>query len=136
MAKYKIGLTFGVFDVFHKGHYNLLTKASKLCEKLFVFVSDSDYAFKHKGHYPIWSWEKRTNIIKYITKINRIEHQTNNISKKDIVKLYKPDVLIVGDDWTPKTYTGEGLGVPVIYIPYTKGVSSTITRKNAQYRLP
>lgn len=136
MGKYRRGLTFGAFDVFHKGHHNLLTKAQKLCDRLVVFVSSDEYIFKHKGHVPVHSLKMRKKIIKsYFPKIE-IDTQDLNFGKSDAVWEQNPNVLFVGDDWDKKTYTGEGLGVPVIYLPYTKGISSTIIRKDVQHRLP
>ena len=137
MAKYKRGLTFGGFDVFHKGHYNLLIRAKKLCDELYVSVSDDDYIYKHKGHFPVWHWRKRADTIEYATGIESmyIQHQGAESSKAELVKKYVPDVLIVGDDWTPETYTGEGLGVPVEYLSYTKDISTTLIRDNVQHRL-
>lgn len=45
--------------------------------------------------------------------------------KKKLIEDYQPDVIFVGDDWTPATFSGEGLGVPVVYLPHTDGISST-----------
>lgn len=136
MEKYKVGLSFGVFDIFHSGHKRLLDRAKKLCEELIVFVSSDDYVFKYKGHVPVHSLAERREIIaRYVPGID-LQIQSLNYSKKEAVADYKPNVLIVGDDWDKKTYTGEGLGVPVVYLPHTPKISTTIIRKNAQHRLP
>ena len=36
MAKYKAGITVGVFDLFHVGHLNLLVRCKAMCDKLAV----------------------------------------------------------------------------------------------------
>ncbi len=127
--KYDTGLTFGAFEHFHYGHLNLLRNAKKLCDKLIVCVSDDEYIKTHKNYKPILSWEKRKVVVEAIQYVDKIDKQSKNFSKADAVKKYKPDVLFVGDDWTPQTYSGEGLGILVIYLPHTKGISSTAIKK-------
>lgn len=126
--KYDVGITFGAFEYFHYGHVNLLKNAKKFCNKLIVCVSDDEYIKTHKNHTPAMSWMERKTVVEAIKYVDRVEKQSNKFSKADAVKKHKPDVLLVGNDWTPETYTGEGLGVPVIYLPYTKSISSTKLR--------
>jgi glycerol-3-phosphate cytidylyltransferase len=130
MAKYKKGLTFGVFDVFHKGHESLLKRAAEMCDHLYVIVSSDDYTYKHKGHVPIHPVEVRLKNVSYFSENYNTFIQDIGQEKRYWVDSCEPDVLIVGDDWTPETYTGEGLGVKVEYLPYTKGISTTDIRKH------
>ncbi len=126
--KYNIGLTFGAFEHFHHGHLNLLRNAKGFCSKLIVCVSDDEYIKTYKNHAPIFSFEERKVVIEAVKYVDKVDRQSINFSKADAVKKYKPDVLFVGDDWNKKTYKGEGLGVPVVYLPHTKGISSTKIR--------
>jgi len=128
MPKYKKGITFGAFEIFHQGHYNLLMNAKKQCDELIVAVSDDDYIRKVKEHEPEIPCELRMCILDSIKCVDRLEKQTLNTGKKELVEFLKPDVIFVGDDWTPETFTGEGLGIPVVYLPRTKNLSSTTLR--------
>lgn len=125
-----VGLTWGAFDILHVGHLNLLRNAKKRCDRLVVCVSDDEYIEKVKGHKPFMKFSDRMNIIKSIKFVDDVDIQTLKFAKKDAVKKYKPSVLFVGDDWTPETYGGEGLGIPVVYLPYTKDISSTKLRND------
>ena len=127
--KKKIGLTFGVFDILHRGHINLLKNAKDRVDKLIVCLSTAEYCIHVKGKTPIMSFNDRKLILESIIYIDAVDYQSIEFSKADAVKKYKPDYLFVGDDWTPETYKGEGLGVEVIYLPHTKGISSTILRE-------
>ena len=73
-------------------------------------------------------YENRKNVLETTPNIYSVDIQSETFTKKDAIKKYKPDAIFVGDDWYGK-FTGEGLGVPVIYFPYTKGISSTKIRK-------
>ena len=131
--KYVVGLTFGAYEHFHYGHVNLLKNAKKLCNKLIVCVSDDEYIKEHKKHHPLQTYKKRAMVVGAIRYVDAVDRQGLRFSKKEAIKKHRPDVLFVGDDWTPDTYAGEGLGVPVIYLPHTKEISSTII-KSKLYR--
>lgn len=128
IKKADVGLTFGAFEHFHHGHVNLLKNAKKMCKKLIVCVSNDEYIETKKGHTPLLDYKKRQVVVSAIRYVDTVDRQSLKFSKKDAIKKYRPDVLFVGDDWTPETYGGEGLGVPVIYLPHTEEVSSTLIR--------
>ena len=125
-----IGYTTGVYDLFHIGHLNLLKNAKGLCDKLIVGVTvDKLVAYKHKR--AIIPFEDRLEIVRSIKYVDAAIPQ-DNIDKFAAWEKLKFDILFVGDDW----YQSEswrameekfrGVGVKVIYFPYTKGVSSTV----------
>lgn len=126
---YRVGLTFGVFDLFHEGHINLLKSAKYKCKKLIVCISMDDYVIKNKEKKPVDDLAIRIDNVINSGFVDVVNIQSNSFGKADAVKMFKPDALFVGDDWNRDTYTGEGLGLPVIYLPYTKGISSTGLRK-------
>jgi len=129
MKKYKRGITFGAYEIFHQGHFNLLKRASAQCEKLTVCISSDEYIEEIKGHKSVIRFELRQEIIFSMPFVDDVASQDLNFGKREAVKFFKPDVIFVGDDWNERTFKGEGLGIPVIYLPRTKGISSTLLRK-------
>lgn len=130
--KYKIGLCWGVWDLYHVGHLNLLQNAKDLCEKLIVCVSTDEYVLKNKQHNTIIQFSERLRIINSIYLVDEVGFQSNTYTKKDAVDDYKPDVIFVGDDWKDKKWDGAKLGVPVEYLKYTERVSSTIIKNKIE----
>jgi len=128
--KSKTGITFGAFEIFHYGHFVLLARAKALCERLIVAVSDDEYVRVIKGHDPAVSFETRAKIIESMRMVDLVIPQSLEFGKKEAIKFYNPDVILVGNDWNKSTFSGEGLGVPVLYLPRTKGISSSLLRES------
>ena len=125
-----IGYTSGVFDLFHVGHVKVLKKAKSLCDKLIVGVSTDRVVKKYKNKYPIIKYKERVEIIKSIKYVDYVVPQ-NSLNKFDNWKKLKYDLMFVGDDWfaTKKwrllDKQFKSLGIKIVYLPYTKGTSST-----------
>ena len=120
--KYKKGITFGAYDPLHHGHIRLFIRAKELCDELIVAVSTKDYIEKHKNRKERFNLNERFVSLGQIKSINKFCVQHVEFGKKELVELFKPDVIFVGDDCDKKTLSGEGLGVPVVYLPRTKGL--------------
>ncbi len=125
-----IGYTTGVYDLFHIGHLNLLKNAKGLCDKLVVGVTvDELVKYKHKR--AIIPFEDRLEIVRSIKYVDAAILQ-EEIDKFAAWEKLKFDILFVGDDWyksdswqaMEKKF--RGVGVKIVYFPYTKGVSSTV----------
>ena len=123
------GITFGAFEYVHIGHINLLERARAMCDELYVMVSSDGYIKKKKGHAPEFCWRERARAVQGIKYVTGVGIQTLDFGKKEAIEVFKPDLIFVGDDWTPETFTGEGLGVRVIYLPRTEKISSTRIRE-------
>jgi glycerol-3-phosphate cytidylyltransferase len=130
MKQEVIGYTTGVYDLFHIGHLNLLRNAKNMCDRLIVGVT-SDELVSYKCKKAVIPFEERMEVVRSIRYVDAVVGQYDMDKFKAWEKL-KFDKLFVGDDWhdTPKWQELEkklrGVGVQIIYFPYTKGTSSTL----------
>ena len=131
---YKTGYTTGVFDMFHIGHLNILKRAKEQCEYLIVGVSTDKLVMEYKNKTPIIPQEQRKKIVSAIRYVDEVVDQ-ESMDKFAAFEKYHFDVVFVGSDWqgTDKWNKIEAefkkLGVDVVYLPHTDGISSTILAK-------
>ena len=134
MSKVKIGYLGGCWDLFHVGHLNYIREAKKQCDYLIVDVTPDEVMFKQKNKYPIIGEENRLEVIRAIKYVDRAELSDEG---RDFgaLKKYGYNVLFLSEDHRGKEYYNNleakmnKLGVEVIYIPYTQGISSTKIRE-------
>ena len=134
MKKYKVGYTTGVYDMVHIGHINIFRNAKDQCEKLIVGVTTDELCYKRKNKYPVICEEERMEILRAIKYIDEVVPQ-ENMDKLAAVKALGADVVFVGTDWQGTEswikYEKEfnEIGVEVVYLPHTDGISSTLIRQ-------
>ena len=136
MAKYRIGYTTGVFDMFHVGHLNILKRAKEMCDYLIVGVSTDETVESYKHKTPIISFEERCAIVEAIKYVDEVVPQTS-MDKMEAYKELKFDVIFHGSDWQGSEMYNRlikefsKIGVDVVFLPHTEGVSSTMIRDKA-----
>jgi glycerol-3-phosphate cytidylyltransferase len=124
-----IGYTSGVFDLFHIGHLNILQRARALCDRLIVGVT-VDELVGYKEASAVVPFTERLEIVKNIKCVDLAVPQ-DHLDKYTMWKKLKFDVMFIGDDWynTERFKNFEKklaeVGVQVIYLPYTEGVSTS-----------
>ena len=133
----KIGYTTGVFDLFHIGHLNILSKAKSHCDYLIVGVSTDECAYSYKHKIPTIPYAERKSIVESIKFVDEVVPQ-NNMDKLDAYQKLKFDILFHGDDWKNSEMYNDIKkklnlnNVEVCFFPYTSGVSSTIIQKRLE----
>lgn len=134
MKKYKVGYTTGVFDMFHIGHLNILRQAKELCDYLIVGVSTDELVEHDKHKTPIIPFDDRMQIVNAVRYVDEVVPQTNK-NKKEAWNRLHFDVMFVGSDWQgSETWLQfeqefQSIGVRIIYLPHTDGISSSILRE-------
>lgn len=128
-----IGYTTGVYDMFHIGHLNLIEHAKEQCDYLIVGVSTDELVLHDKHKCPVIPYEERAAIIAALKYVDKVVPQPDK-NKFAAWERYHFHKMFVGTDWkgTPqwKEYENEfaPVGVEIIYLPHTDGISSTILR--------
>lgn len=129
-----IGYTTGVFDMFHIGHLNILKNAKARCDFLIVGVSTDEVVESYKNHLPIIPFEERFEIVSAIKYVDMVVPQTS-MDKMEAYEKLKFDVLFHGSDWKGSDMYNKiiedfsKIGVEVVFLPHTKGTSSTMLRE-------
>ena len=134
-----IGYTQGTFDMFHIGHLNLIRNAKRHCDYLIVGVNKDELVESYKNKRPIIPLEERVEIVRAIRYVDEVI-ATDTLDKTKIWEKVHFDEIYIGDDWKGNERwekTGkemEQLGAKLVFLPYTKGTSSTMLReKLTQY---
>ena len=121
-------ITYGSFDLFHKGHYNLLKRAKALGDYLIVGVTTEQYdEYRGKMNVVDSLMERVENVKKtgFADEIIIEDHEGQKV--EDILK-YDIDIFTVGSDWKGKfDYLKQYCDV--VYLERTKGISSTMMRQ-------
>lgn len=131
MKKYLLGYTTGVFDMFHIGHLNILKNAKSQCERLIVGVSTDELVQSYKGKTPVIPFEQRVEIVKAIKYVDEVVPQTT-MDKYTAWKSLQFNALFHGSDWKNSDMYNEiirkfeSVGVDVVFLPHTDGISSTM----------
>jgi glycerol-3-phosphate cytidylyltransferase len=140
MKKYKVGYTTGVFDMFHIGHLNILKNAKEQCDYLVVGVSTDECVKSYKNKLPVIPYEQRVEIVKAIRYVDEVIPQYS-MNKIDAWKEIRFDVLFHGSDWQNSemynkiVHEFEAVGVDVVFLPHTDGISSSDIRKKIPNQL-
>lgn len=125
--------TVGCFDLFHEGHRLLLQRMRQFGREVIVGVHDSRSIQKLKNRVPIDGTEVRMlNVKRYADQVFCVAGTDPSSFVKSIVHLRENETALYvrGDDMAnfPSREVVEEL-MPVKFLPYTNGVSSTKLRE-------
>ena len=127
-------LTYGTYDVLHRGHINLLRRAKERGDYLIVGISTDEFnAIKGKKSY--YNYEVRKKMLEALKCVDLVIPENNWEQKiKDVVD-YKIDIVVMGADWegNEKFECLKNI-CQVIYLPRTEGISTTKIKKDLKMR--
>lgn len=128
-----IGYTAGVFDLLHIGHIRLLKEAKSLCDHLIVGITTDELCLQTKEKSPLFSFNERKETVESLKFADTVIAQ-HDLDKVEAWRRLKFNILFVGDDhykeeqWIKYEYKLRNIGVETIFLPYTKGISSSKLR--------
>lgn len=121
-------ITYGTFDLFHQGHYNILKRARDYGDYLVVGVTGDNYDIGRGKLSVKDSLATRIENVKKTGLVDEIiveEYLGQKIS--DIIR-YDIDVFVIGDDWKGK-FDHLSRYCEMVYLERTKNISSTQLRE-------
>ncbi|HZZ95883.1 MAG TPA: adenylyltransferase/cytidyltransferase family protein [Jatrophihabitantaceae bacterium] len=117
-------ITFGTFDVLHVGHLRILQRSRALGDRLVVGVSSDALNFSKKERYPVFSQDERCELVANLKCVDDVFVEESLELKRDYVKQFDADVLVMGDDWAGKFDFLSDI-CQVSYLPRTPSISTT-----------
>jgi len=119
-------LTYGTYDLLHRGHINLLKRAKAMGDFLIVGLSTDEFnALKKKRSF--YSYEERKLVLEAIRYVDLVIPESDWEQKAKDIAEHDVDVFVMGDDWQDKFDELKPL-CEVVYLPRTSGISTTQTK--------
>ena len=126
----KIVWTNGTFDILHPGHIQLFKVARSLGDKVIVATDTDEKIKKDKGdHKPVNDLFYRVAMLAAIKYIDVVLTFNDRKELEGLIQLYKPDILILGDDWRYGDVVGREHAKEVRFLPRVGGYASSNTIK-------
>ena len=129
--------TGGTFDLFHSGHVNFLKQCKEIAGtagQVVVSLNTDSFIQEYKTKPPVCNDQERYDVISSCKYVDEVIWNSGGTDSKPAILYVKPDVIAIGSDWALKDYYKQmdfeqswldKLNISLIYIPYTKGISST-----------
>ena len=122
-------ITYGTFDLFHQGHYNLLKRAKELGDYLIVGVTTEHFDQARGKVNVIDSVLERVENVRKTGFADEIIIEDHDGQKIEDIQKYGIDTFTVGSDWVG-TFDYLKAFCNVVYLERTPDVSSTQLRKD------
>jgi len=131
----KVGITIGCFDLFHRGHENLIDTIRDTNDRVICLVHDNKSIFENKNVHVHDALNVRmNNARKYGVDVvvPVFDKDPSGILRNILAVIGNEHEIefIRGNDWTdfPGKNILDEYDIPITFIPYTEGVSSTKLR--------
>ena len=133
--------TGGTFDLFHAGHINFLKRCSEIAGddgSVTVSLNTDEFIYEYKKKTPILSYHERLVVLEACRYVDLVVPNIGGSDSKPAIEECEPDVIAIGSDWARKDYCKQmqfdqdwldERNISLIYIPYTKGISSTLIKQ-------
>ncbi|SKB66382.1 choline-phosphate cytidylyltransferase [Lachnospiraceae bacterium] len=123
-------ITYGTFDLFHEGHYNLLKHAKELGDYLVVGVTTQHFDEARGKVNVVDPIMTRIENVKKTGFADEIIVEDHDGQKIEDIQKYDVDIFTVGSDWVGH-FDYLNAFCKVVYLPRTPGISSTMKRNNS-----
>ena len=129
----KIGITFSAFDLLHAGHIKMLEEAKRQCDYLIVGLQTDPTLDRPEKNRPTQTVVERYIQLKGCKFVDEIVPYATEQDLEDVLRSFKIDVRILGDEYKDKNFTGraycESKGIELYYNRRDHRFSSSALRK-------
>lgn len=123
--KYKLGFSAGNFDLLHPGYMYTFEEAKRHCDKLIVFLQRDPSATRFTKYKPVIPYYERYKALMAVRYVDEVYMYQTEDELYDLIKYFKPDLRILGEDYIGKSFTGDDLPIDVIYTTRSHEWSTT-----------
>jgi glycerol-3-phosphate cytidylyltransferase len=132
----KVGITFSTFDLLHAGHVKMLEEAKRQCDYLIVGLQLDPSLNRPEKNSPSQTIIERYIQLKGCKHIDEIVPYVSEQDLEDILKSFKLDVRIIGEEYKEKPFTGKDYckekGIEIYYNERDHRFSSSDLRKQVK----
>ena len=132
----KVGITFSAFDLLHAGHVKMLEDAKRECDYLICALQTDPTIDRPEKNRPVQSVVERYIQLKGCKYVDEIVPYATEQDLEDVLRSFKIDVRIIGDEYLDKQYTGkdycEAKGIATYYNSRDHRFSSSGLRKQVK----
>jgi len=129
----RIGITFSAFDLLHAGHIKMLEDAKRQCDFLICGLQTDPTLDRPEKNKPVQTVVERYIQLKGCKYVDQIVPYATEQDLEDILRSFKIDVRIVGDEYREKSFTGraycEETGIELYFNSRDHRFSSSGLRK-------
>jgi rfaE bifunctional protein nucleotidyltransferase chain/domain len=118
----------GTFDILHRGHIQLLNYAKSLGDFLLVGIDSDERVKEKKGSTrPIHNQEERKFFLENLKAVDSVDVFSSDKELEEMIKSFKPDIMVVGSDWKDKSVIGSYYAANLIFFERIGDYSTTKT---------
>jgi glycerol-3-phosphate cytidylyltransferase len=129
----KIGITFSAFDLLHAGHIKMLEEAKRQCDFLICGLQTDPTIDRPEKNKPVQTVVERYIQLKGCKFVDEIVPYATEQDLEDVLRAFKIDVRIVGEEYQEKNFTGrnycEEKGIQLYFNKREHRFSSSMLRK-------
>ncbi|WP_235891167.1 adenylyltransferase/cytidyltransferase family protein [Sphingobacterium lumbrici] len=129
----RIGITFSAFDLLHAGHIKMLEEAKRQCDYLICGLQVDPTLDRPEKNKPTQTVVERYIQLSGCKHVDEIVPYSTEQDLEDVLRSFKIDVRILGDEYKDKNFTGreycEGKGIELYFNTRDHRFSSSGLRK-------
>ena len=125
MNKEIVGMVAGNFDLLHPGYIYTFEEAKRHCDKFLVFLQEDPSATRYTKYKPVVPLYERYKVLMSIQYVDEVYMYQTEEELYELIKFWKPDIRILGEDYLGKPFTGDDLPPRIVYTTRSHDWSTT-----------